>query len=122
MPTTVAVMLITMFLIIGLISISWIYFRFKERQLMFEKGMNSEEMSSLLKTKTKRSPYILVKLGVVTVIFSFGLLVGLLVEYYEGPEALISFPIILSIGAGFIAAFFVGKKLEEKEQEKLPEM
>ncbi len=79
MTETIAVFIPIIFIIItGLVIVTWVYFRSKEKQMMIEKGMSYEQMIEFL--KSKRSPYTMLKIGIVLVFFGFGLGIGLLIE------------------------------------------
>lgn len=103
---------IVMFLVIGVIWVSFIYFRSKEKQLMIEKGLSYEQMIEFL--KTKRDPYLMLKIGIVTLFFGVGLGVGLLIERFTYVDEWIPFLIISMTGLGFIVSFLVTRKLDNK--------
>lgn len=110
---------ITLFLVTGFILVTWLYYRSKEKQMMIEKGMSYDDMIKYLSTKRKLSPYLLLKIGAIIICFSIGLAIGVTVDEADGPIAFISFPIIFSIGIGFVLTFFIGKKLESNEQKEI---
>ncbi len=102
---------ITMFLVIGIVLVTWIYFRSKEKQIMIEKGMNYEQMVEFL--KTKRNPYTWLKFGIVVMISGIGIGIGSYFgENYDNLGGLAALFIISFIGLGFIVAFYVTKKYE----------
>lgn len=103
---------IVMFLVIGVIWVSFIYFKSKEKQLMIEKGLSYEQMMEFF--KTKRDPYLMLKIGIVTLFFGVGLGVGLLIERFTYVDEWIPFLIISMTGLGFVVAFLVTRKLESK--------
>jgi uncharacterized membrane protein YkgB len=102
---------IASFLMIGIIWVSFIYFRSKEKQMMIEKGMTQEQMMELL--KSKRNPYTILKIGVIAIFFGLGLGLGMLIKVYSGVEEWLPFLIITFTGVGFVAAFLVSKKFEQ---------
>jgi F0F1-type ATP synthase assembly protein I len=104
---------IVLFLVTGLTIVTWIYFRSKEKQLMIEKGLSYEQMMEFF--KTKRDPYMMLKIGIVTLFFGIGLGVGLLIDRYTGVEEWIPFLIISCSGLGFIVAFLITRALENKK-------
>lgn len=103
---------IILFLVIGVIWVSFIYFKSKEKQLMIEKGLSYDQMMEFF--KTKRDPYLMLKIGIVTLFFGVGLGVGLLIERFTYVEEWIPFLIISMTGLGFVVAFLVTRKLEGK--------
>ncbi|MGD8778371.1 MAG: hypothetical protein PVH88_05350 [Ignavibacteria bacterium] len=98
-------------LVSGIVWVSWIYFRSKEKQMMIEKGMSYEEMVEFL--KSKRNPFIVLKTGIVIAISGIGIGIGSYIgENYHDMGGLAALPIISFIGLGFIAAFYATKKYE----------
>ncbi len=102
-------------LIIGLVIVSYIYFRARERQMMIEKGLTPEQISELF--KSKRNPYTWLKLGIITVGAGLGVGLGVMADSAHLNEGLIPLSIITLTGLGFVAAFFISRKFE-KEDEK----
>ncbi|KAB2846510.1 MAG: hypothetical protein F9K45_01730 [Melioribacteraceae bacterium] len=104
---------ITMFLMTGIVLVSWIYYRSKEKQMMIDKGMSYEQMVEFL--KTKRNPYTVLKMGIVIAVSGFGIGIGSYIgENYqhEGMGGIAALFIIVFIGLGFITAFYATKKYE----------
>lgn len=102
-------------LIIGLVVATYFYFRSRERQMMIEKGLAPEQIAELF--KSKKNPYIWLKLGIITVGAGLGIGFGVMFEDAHMNEGLIPLSIITLTGLGFIAAFFVSR-IFEKEDEK----
>ena len=101
---------IVMFLVVGIVWVSYIFYRSKEKQMMIEKGLSYEQMVELL--RTKRDPYILLKLGILTLFVGLGLGAGFLFRNWSGSEEWIPFSIITMTGLGFVAAFLLTRKLK----------
>ena len=101
---------VVFFLVSGIIWVSYIYFRSKEKQMMIEKGLSYEQMLEYL--KRRRNPYTILKLGIVTICFGIGLGLGLLIEVSTGVEEWIPFLIITSTGIGLVLAFIIAKRYE----------
>jgi len=99
-------------LVIGIVVVTGIYFQSKEKQLMIEKGLSYEQMTEFI--KSKRDPFLSLKIGIVILFFGVGLGIGLLIERFTGVEEWIPFLIISMVGLGFITAFFAAKKLSNK--------
>ncbi|MBI1932135.1 MAG: hypothetical protein HYS24_06325 [Ignavibacteriales bacterium] len=102
-------------LIIGLVIATYFYFRSRERQMMIEKGLAPEQIAELF--RSKKNPYLWLKLGVITVGAGLGVGFGVMFDDAHMNEGLIPLSIITLTGLGFIAAFFVSRKFE-KEDEK----
>ncbi len=118
---------IVLFLVTGLVIVTFIYYRSKEKQMMIEKGLSIEQMMELL--KTKRDPYISLKLGIVILFIGLGLGLGFLMRdltayqvvhgtgadqwtEYRDHDEWISFWIIAMTGLGFVTAFLFTRKLK----------
>lgn len=99
-------------LVVGLVLVTWIYFRAKEKQIMIEKGMSYSEMADFL--KTKRDKFVLLKLGIIIFFFGLGLGSGMMLHVTTGYDEWIAFMIFVFTGAGFIIAHFVARKEEAK--------
>ncbi|MBL1215121.1 MAG: hypothetical protein HND52_17280 [Ignavibacteriae bacterium] len=115
MTETIAVFIpIIGIIITGLVIVTWVYFRSKEKQMMIEKGMSYEQMVEFL--KTKKSPYTMLKIGIVLIFFGFGLGIGLLIEEATMIGQWIPFLIFVFTGAGFVTAFYVADKLDKRDK------
>src|SRR4030042_1497076 len=106
---------VTFFLVTGIIWVTYLYLKSREKQIMIEKGMSYEQMVDYL--KTKRNPYTMLKAGIITICFGIGLGLGMYLEnisygYDDGWPAI---TIFVFTGLGMIIAFFVSKKYEMKE-------
>jgi uncharacterized membrane protein YkgB len=118
MEGTIAVFIpIIMFLVTGLVLVTYIYFRSKERQMMIDKGMTPEQIAELF--KSKKNPYITLKIGIITILSGIGIGIGVFIQKIDFYEGLSPLFIISFIGLGFVAAFFATRKfeLEDKKNE-----
>jgi hypothetical protein len=97
------------FLVVGIVLVTYFYFRSKEKQMMIEKGLSYEQMVELL--RTKRDPFLMLKLGIITLFIGLGLGAGFLMENSTGYDEWMGFFIIIFCGLGFLAAFFVTRKM-----------
>ncbi|MBI5731518.1 MAG: hypothetical protein HY963_10340 [Ignavibacteriales bacterium] len=98
------------FLVIGIVIVTFIFFRSREKQMMIEKGLSYEQMVELL--RTKRDPYLLLKLGVLTLFVGLGLGAGFLFSNWTGYEEWIPFFIVTMTGLGFLAGFLLTRKMK----------
>ena len=98
------------FLATGIVIVTYIYFRSKEKQMMIEKGLSYEQMVELL--RTKRDPFLLLKLGVLTLSVGLGLGAGFLFSNWTGYEEWIPFCIVTMTGLGFVGGFLLTRKLK----------
>ena len=101
-------------IVIGLAFVTWIYFRSRENQ----EEKISDYIVNIVKAlfEKKKSPYVMLKIGVVILFFGIGLGIGLLIEVYTGVEQWIPFLLFAGVGLGFILAFVIGRKFEEKDK------
>lgn len=91
-------------LTVGLVILSSIYFRSREKQMLIEKGLSSEEIKSFFETRAKQNPYILMKIGIIMVFFGIGLGLGMILEDWTTKEYWIPLFLFVFTGVGFIAA------------------
>jgi len=98
----------------ALIIVTFIYYRSKEKQMIIERGIDIELVKALF--EKKKSPYAMLKIGIVILFFGIGLGIGLLIEVYTGVEEWIPFLIFTGLGIGFVLAFVVSRKFEEKDK------
>lgn len=100
---------IVMFLIIGLIWVSAIYYRSKERQMLIEKGLSAEDMKKFF--EQKRDPFWLMKAGIISIFFGIGIGLGMMTKDISGKEYWIPLMIFVFTGIGFVLANIYGNKL-----------
>ena len=109
---------IILLLVVGIILITYFYLRSKEKQLIIEKGLDTESIKQLYNNKyTQRSSYNLLKIGIIAVAFGIGLGLGISVGESGKREYLIPICIFVITGIGFIAANIIGKKLDDKDNK-----
>ncbi|MBU0560516.1 MAG: hypothetical protein KJ799_10360 [Bacteroidetes bacterium] len=102
-------------LVTGFVFVTWIYFKSKEKQMMIERGMSYGEMMEFL--KSKKSPYTLLKIGIVVFFFGLGLGIGLLIEVATEVDEWIPFLLFTLTGIGFALAALVTKRLEDADKK-----
>jgi len=100
----------------GIVLVTFFYFRSKEKQLMIEKGLSYDQMIELL--KSRKDSYSLLKAGIIIFFFGIGLGIGILIESYTGINAWVPLLIFSMLGLGFIVAFLVTRKLEERDKKR----
>ncbi|MDP4115063.1 MAG: hypothetical protein Q8903_02955 [Bacteroidota bacterium] len=104
---------IIMFMVTGLVIVTSIFFRSKERQLLIEKGIDAETIKALY-NKKKIDSFILAKIGIILFFFGLGLGFGLMIEEYANIEFWIPFLIFTSTGIGFFLANLYGDFMKKK--------
>ena len=103
---------IVLFLVTGLVLVTHLYFRSREKQLMIDKGLSYEQMMDLLSLKSKSSGLFGLKLGVVVVFFGLGLGLGFLLRGPSYEDEWIWVSLLTMTGLGFVVAYFVGRVLK----------
>ena len=118
MPVLEILIPIIMILVIGIVLVTYFYLRSKEKQLIIEKGLDSESIKLLYNNyKLNRSSYNLMKIGIILVSLGIGFGFGLIGEE-NGKEFLMPLSIFVFTGIGFITANIVGKKLDDKDKRE----
>jgi len=111
MEGTIAVFIpIVMFLIVGLIVVTAIYYRSRERQMLIDKGLSAEDMKKFF--EQKRDPFWLMKVGIICIFFGIGLGIGLMSGAEETREVVTPTSIFIFTGIGFVIANLYGNKLK----------
>jgi len=119
MENVVAVFIpIVMFLVLGLILVTFIYYRSRERQLLIEKGLSAEEIKQFF--AQKRDPFFLFKIGVISIFFGLGLGFGLMLEQNGQKDFWVPLLLFVGTGMGFVVANLSGNKLREKYNASHP--
>ena len=104
---------IVLFLVIGLVLVTFFYFRSKEKQMMMDKGLSYEQMMELLKFKSDH--LLTLKFGIIVVFFGLGLGLGYLFRGWTYDEEWMAFTIITMTGLGFVVAYLVARKIKNGE-------
>jgi uncharacterized membrane protein len=105
---------IILFIVTGLVIVTFVFFRSKEKQMLIEKGLSSDEIKSFYERK-KSDPYLLMKIGIVSIFFGLGLGFGLMLEEYTTKDFWVPFLLFVSTGIGFVLANIFGRAMSKKE-------
>jgi len=116
---------IILFLVIGMVMISSFYFRYREKQSFIEKGLDfhdkildSQSIKELNEVfERKKSPYALMKTGIIAIAFGIGLGLGMFLQDYTDRDYWIPFSMFVVTGIGFVVANVVGNLLESKNKQ-----
>jgi hypothetical protein len=112
-PEAIAVLIpIIGTLVIGIIVVAYYFFRSKERQLLIEKGLDAQSIKEFF--DSKKDPYRLMKIGIVTIAFGLGTGIGIMLEQTTGRDYWVVLCLFTITGAGFIAANILSRKLDRK--------
>jgi purine-cytosine permease-like protein len=98
-------------LVIGLMFVTYYYFRTRERQLLIEKGLDTQSIKQFF--ENKRDPFVLMKIGIVAVAFGIGLGLGMALQDSTGKDYWIPFFLFTFTGIGFVVANIVARKLDK---------
>ena len=103
-------------LVIGVILVTYFFLRSRERQLLIEKGMDAQSIKEFF--QSKKDPFRLLKIGIVTIAFGLGLGFGIMMEVsdYNGGYWVPLFLFTLT-GIGFVVANIVSRKLEKSDNK-----
>ena len=113
MESVIAVFIpIVMFLVIGIIIVTFVYFRSRERQMLIEKGLSAEEMKLFF--EQKRDPYTMLKIGIISIFFGLGYGLGMLSGDEATREVWMPMTIFVFSGIGFVVANILGNKLRKQ--------
>ncbi len=108
---------IVMFLVVGLIWVTAIYYRSRERQMLIEQGLSADDMKKFF--EQKKDPFWLMKVGIICIFFGIGLGIGLMSGAEETREVVTPTSIFIFTGIGFVIANLYGNKLRRNyELEK----
>lgn len=99
-------------LVIGIVLVSYFFFRSRERQLLIEKGMDAQSIKEFF--HSKKDPLRLLKIGIVTISFGLGLGIGIILNDVTSKEYWVPLFLFVLTGTGFILANVVSRKLEKE--------
>ena len=118
MEAIMGIMIPIIFIIVsGLVIVTFIFYRSREKQMVIERGLDIEFIQELF--KKRKHPYALLKIGIIIFFFGLGLGLGLLIKVYTGVDEWIPFLIFTGSGLGFIFAFVAGEKFAERDKNSL---
>ena len=132
MESVIAVFIpIIITIVVGLVITLAIYFKSREKQMMIEKGLSTEQMFELLhsREKERRNGYYMLKGGIILVFLVAGGILGSIIDRayfnywgnYDGGRFYHNDPVygvwltFLGLGIGAIVAHFISKKMEAKD-------
>ena len=115
MESVIAVFIpIIFFLVVGLVLVISIFYKSKEKQMLIEKGLSGEEIKKFF--ENKKDPFILLKIGIVSIFFGLGLGFGMMLEKSRagGGDYWVPLFLFTLTGLGFVVANLVGNMLRKK--------
>lgn len=107
---------ITLFIVVGAVTLSAIYFRSRERQMMIERGLSTEQISEIFKSKKSSSSSL--QIGIVMLFLGTGIGIGIITEEWYHSDAMLPFFVLSFLGLGSVAAFFAGRLVDKKDRKE----
>ena len=104
---------IVMTLVAGLVLVTYFYLRSRERQMLIDKGLSAESIKEFF--ESKKDPYRMLKIGVITVAFGLSLGLGLWLEDVTTKDYWTPFSIFTVTGLGFVVANILANKYAAKK-------
>lgn len=115
MESVIAVFIpIVVTLVIGMVLITYFYFRSRERQMLIEKGLSAEQIKEFF--ERKRDNLNLMKVGLIVLFFGLGLGFGMMLQDSTGKEYWIPFGLFVMTGIGFVLANLTARKMAKKDE------
>ncbi len=108
---------VSFFLITGLVILVAIYFKSRERQMLIERGLSAEQIKEFFSNKKSVNPYLMTKIGIVSIFFGLALFLGMFLEDLTSRDYWMVLSLFSVTGAGFIIANVVGRKLDNGTKE-----
>lgn len=113
-PDTLGVFIpIVMTLTVGLVWITVAYFKSRERQMLIERGLPAEDIKQFFERKAKSNPFLLTKIGIISVFFGIGIGAGMYLQEATDQEFWMPLFLFTLTGLGFVIANLLGRKLEK---------
>jgi len=109
---------IVLFLVIGMVMVSAYYFKYREKQMLIEKGLDAQSIKEFFENKKEhKDSYFLLKIGIIAIAFGIGLGAGMALQDYTYKDYWVPFALFTFTGIGFVIANIVGSKLEAKNKK-----
>ena len=99
-------------LVIGAVLMVHFYLRSKEKQMLIEKGLSSEDIKKFFEEKNDGLG--LMKIGIISIFFGLGLGFGMMLEDATSKEYWIPFSLFVGTGIGFVLANVLTDKMKKK--------
>jgi len=103
---------IIMVVVVGLVFVTYFYYKSRERQMLIEKGLSGEEIRQFF--EKKRDYFILFKIGIIAIFFGVGLGLGMASGDEAAREIWVAPSIFVFTGFGFVVANLIGNKMRKQ--------
>jgi uncharacterized membrane-anchored protein YhcB (DUF1043 family) len=111
-PEIVAVFIpIIITLVIGVVLIVHFYLHSKEKQMLIEKGLSTEEIKQFF--QEKKDGLWLMKIGIISIAFGVGLGFGMFMEDTTSKEYWVPLSLFVGTGIGFVVANVLSDKMKK---------
>jgi len=100
-------------LVLGIILVSFFFFRSREKQMLIEKGMDAQTIKEFY--EGKKDPFFMTKFGIVCIGFGLGLGFGIMLEETTDQGYWVPLFLFVITGIGFVAANIITRKLEKNK-------
>ncbi|MEO8232156.1 MAG: DUF6249 domain-containing protein [Ignavibacteriota bacterium] len=105
---------IIMTLVVGAIFIVYFFLKSKEKQMLIEKGLSTEEIKKFF--EEKRDDLWLMKIGIISIFFGLGLGFGMMLEDATSKQYWIPLSLFVGTGIGFVLANVISEKIKLKNK------
>ena len=113
-PEIIAVFIpIIITLVIGVVLIVHFYLHSKEKQMLIEKGLSTEEIKKFF--EERRDGLGLLKIGIISIAFGIGLGFGMFMEDTTSKEYWIPLSLFIGTGIGFVVANVLSEKMKKNK-------
>jgi cell division protein FtsW (lipid II flippase) len=110
---------IVLFLVVGMVMVSALYFKYREKQLLIEKGLDAQSIKEFFENKKEhKDSNFLLKIGIIAIAFGIGLGAGMAMQDYTYKDYWVPFALFTFTGIGFVIANIAGKKIDAKDNKQ----
>ena len=102
---------IIMVLVAGAVTIIYFYLKSKEKQMLIEKGLSTEEIKKFF--EEKKDGFWLMRIGIISIAFGLGLGFGMFMEDATTKEYWVPLSIFVGTGVGFVVANLLSDKMKK---------
>ena len=103
---------IIMVVVVGLVFVTYFFYRSRERQMLIEKGLSAEEIKQFF--QKQKDYFALLKIGIIAIFFGVGLGLGMASGDEAAREIWMAPAIFVFTGIGFVVANLIGNKMRKQ--------
>jgi len=107
-------------IVTGLVIVSVVYLRSKEKQMLIDKGFSADQIREFFseRAKEKTDSFIMMQIGIVAIFLGLGIGLGLMFEDWTDKEYWNVLFIFTLTGLGFIIANLTSRKYRKESEKK----